>query len=531
MHSFYYNLYKRKPIANIIDAQNFNGLRDKIPKLSDQENALLSAEITIEELHDVVLKSKNNKTPGPDGFSNEFLKIFWPDIGLLLLKLMKSYREKGIIDENHISGIITCIPKGNKLRSELKNWRPITLLNSIYKFYSSVLSERIKPLLSKLIHPDQKGFIYGRFIGDNSYIIQECEFKNLKGLIVLIDFEKAFDSLSWDYIQNSLKLFNFNDSIIKWVRSLQLNSSSKILQNGHLSEKINLGRGCRQGDPISPYLFVLAAEFLAEAVRSNKNITGITIYEQEHKVSQYADDTSLLLNDNEENLRECMAILSEFELISGLKVNKEKTKVIKIGKWGDNRTILCRDLNLEWTQKFDCLGISYDIGNMERISDMNIEKKIGEIRKTTALWNSRFLTPFGKVIIVKSLLISKFTHVLLSLPSPSTYIYKVLENIFMNFIWGNKQPKFRREILELPIAKGGLCLTNLVNFDLALKVTWLKRVQSQNSGWAEFAHASNIHKIVIYGDLFAKKLSISIRNKFWADVAYGAHKLLEVSTP
>ena len=147
------------------------------------------------------------------------------------------------------------------------------------------------------------------------------------------------------------------------------------------------------------------------------------------------------------------------------------------------------------------------------------------------LYGIHILTLFGKVIIVKSLLISKFTHVLLSLPSPSTYMFKALESIFMNFIWGNKQPKFRREILELPIAKGGLCLTNLLNFDLALKITWLKRVQSQNSGWSEFAHASNIHKIVIYGDLFAEKLSISICNKFWADVAYGAHKLLEVSTP
>ena len=179
--------------------------------------------------------------------------------------------------------------------------------------------------------------------------------------------------------------------------------------------------------------------------------------------------------------------------------------MIKIGKWGDNRTIFCCDLKLEWTQKFDCFGISYDIGNMDRISDMNIEMKIGEIRKIIALRNSRFLTPFGKVIIVKNLLISKITHVLLSLPSPSPDTLRTLENIFMNFIWCNKQPKFRHEIVELPLMKGGLCLTNLPNFDLALKITWLKRVQNQNSGWAEFAHALSIHKIVLYGDLFAKK--------------------------
>ena len=112
------------------------------------------------------MKSKNNKSPGPDGFTNEFFKAFWLEINLIFLKLMKSYRDKGSIDENHINGIITCIPKGGKARSDLKNWRPITLLNSIYKFYSSILSERIKPTLTKLIHTDQKGFINGRFIGE-----------------------------------------------------------------------------------------------------------------------------------------------------------------------------------------------------------------------------------------------------------------------------------------------------------------------------------------------------------------------------
>ena len=205
---------------------------------------------------------------------------------------------------------------------------------------------------------------------------------------MLLDFEKAFDSLSWEFILKSLKLFNFNDNIIKWVNSLQLNSSSKILQNGHLPEKNCLGRGCRQGDPVSPYLFVLAPRFLADAIQTNNHIEGITIYNQGHKVSQYADDTTLLLCPHERNLRECMTILTEFQSISGMKVNKEKTKVIKIGAWGDNRTILCPDLNLKWTQKCECLGIAYDINNMDNITDINIEKKISEILKVIAIWKS-----------------------------------------------------------------------------------------------------------------------------------------------
>ena len=93
------------------------------------------------------------------------------------------------------------------MRNDLKNWRPITLLNSIYKFYSDILAERIKLILPKLIHPDQKGFVNGRFIGENSRltydIINDCEIQNSKGLIILIDFEKAFDSISWKFILNS----------------------------------------------------------------------------------------------------------------------------------------------------------------------------------------------------------------------------------------------------------------------------------------------------------------------------------------
>ena len=211
-----------------------------MPKLSKNENSKLEEQISIEDLKHIVYKSKNNKSPGPDGYSNEFYKIFWNQIKILLLQLMNFYRNRGELNKRQISGIITCIPKGGKLRNDLKNWRPITLLNSIYKFYSGILAERIKQLLPKLINVDQKGFINGRFIGENTRltydIINECNNQNSKGLIILIDFEKAFDSISWNFILNSLKIFNFGEDIINWVRSLQLNSNSKILQNGYLSD-------------------------------------------------------------------------------------------------------------------------------------------------------------------------------------------------------------------------------------------------------------------------------------------------------
>ena len=126
---------------------------------------------------------------------------------------------------------------------------------------------------------------------------------------MLIDFEKAFDSISWKFISKILEMFNFGNKIKTWVKSLQIGSSSKILQNGNLSNKINLGRGCGLGDPVSPYLFVMAAEILAEAVRNNKKIEAITIYNQEHMISQYVDDTTLITKAKEASIRNCMFTL------------------------------------------------------------------------------------------------------------------------------------------------------------------------------------------------------------------------------
>ena len=152
-------------------------------------------------------------------------------------------------------GLITCLQKAGKAGKLIKNWHPISLLNTTYKIISSVLTTRLRKVLNRIISPEQKGFLEGGSISDCTRIMYDiifsCEQFNIDGLILLVDFEKAFDSLSWEFIGNTLENFR------KWIILFQTNSNSRVILNGHLCQPFPLHRGCRQGDPILPHLFIL----------------------------------------------------------------------------------------------------------------------------------------------------------------------------------------------------------------------------------------------------------------------------------
>ena len=147
---------------------------------------------------------KNNKSPGLDGFPVEFFKCFWTDIGHFILQSLNYGYRNGSLSITQKQGVITCIRKQNKSRINLKNWRPISLLNVIYKLASAVISNRLKKVLDNIINENKKGFIAGRFLGENVRLIYDVlfEFKkqNLPGLLLSIDFEKAFDTVSCKFI-------------------------------------------------------------------------------------------------------------------------------------------------------------------------------------------------------------------------------------------------------------------------------------------------------------------------------------------
>ena len=518
---FYQDLYSSKDSTPILNSKYSDRIKN-IPRISEEKKIELERPYIIEELETTIRSSKTNKAPGPDGFSNEFFKFFIEDLKHWIFRYLMEGKKHGKMSKLSLEGVITCIPKQGKLRNTLKNWRPLTLLNSIYKFYSSMVANRLKLILPSVINEDQTGFISGRFIGENTRMIYDtihyCEEENKKSLLLVLDFSKAFDTIEWPFIEDVFKIFNFGEEFIEMIKLFQNNSTSRVEQNGHLSESIVLARGCRQGDPLSPYVFVLCAEILSHVIRETDGIKGIRIHDIESKASQYADDTTLMVEEDYESVCNIVRILKWFKSISGLEINNEKTKVVKIGASRGSSISWQGKFGFNWTSTFEILGIYYDITKMGEITEININRKMGEIRQLIRIWSVRNLTPYGKVCIIKSLLMSKITHMLLSLPSPNVICIKELYNTFSNFLWCGKPPKWRKEILEGEIYYGGLKLQNISIFDQTLKLSWLRRYLQSSSKWTLFPNSFELDEAFLYGPDYLDRIIEMTSNKFWIDV-------------
>ena len=517
LHDFYQDLYCKLP-------ENPTNLADPIidpVTLTPEEKAQLELPISKVEL-DLALKSmKNNKSPGMDGYSPEFLKKIWDQLGWFFLESINESFTNGELTESQTQGMITCIPKSGKARNLLQNWRPISLLNTSYKLISLCITNRLRKVLNRIISPEQKGFLEGRTISDCTRvmydIINACQTDDIDGLILLVDFQKAFDSLSWNFINETLNKLNFGAYFIKWINIFQKNSNSRVLLNGHLSEPFLLERGCRQGDPISPYLFILCSEFLTLAFKQSTNIEGITIRQREHRLSQYADDTSAFLKASEQNLRNCLEILEWFYRKSGLKINIHKTKVIRIGPICETDRRFCRENNLDWVTKFTALGIDYDVLDLENITELNISLKIDSMKRLILYWSSRNISPIGRITIFKSLVLSKIIQLLQSLPSPSNDHMKEIEKMAIKFIWRNKRHQVNKNTLCKKFRSGGLDMINIKNFDYSLKIAWIGKLQSDPE-WIDFATHAKIDRLIWTDISYHSKLLKSTKNPFWASV-------------
>ena len=493
-----------------------------ITKLTNDDRNKIQGKLTLNEVSMALKNMKNDKTPGIDGFPADFFKIFWIKLKYFVLRSLNQSYDNTKMSVTLRTGLITCLPKPNKPRELLKNWRPITLLNVIYKIASSAIANRLKHVLNSLISDTQTGFLDGRYIGESTrlvYDIMESSEKfNLDGLLVLIDFEKAFDSVSWNFIYKTLNFFNLGQDIINWVKLFNNDIFAYVTQSGFLSQKIQIKRGCRQGDPIASYVFILCTEILTLLIKHNQNIKGIKIMQNEFKMTQFADDTTLLLDGSQSSLTASLNTLEVFGSYSGLKMNTDKTKVIWIGRKKHSKDKLKTRYSLVWgEEEFDLLGLKFNV-DLLKTTTINYNKAIIKINNTIKAWKTRYLTPIGKITVIKTFLLGQLIHLFMSIPNPNSEILNDINTKLFNFLWDGKPDKIKRNQTFLNHYDGGLKMINIHNFIKALKITWIRRLyRNPNAPFAKLftSTITNINNLFILGPNFVKDISHKIKNIFW----------------
>lgn len=525
---FYSDLYSAHDVIDI----DLDHILPDSPSVSPEDNEVISGPISYGEAAAALKEMKHDKTPGSDGLPAEFYKFFFVDIGQFLVRSVNLGLQDEKLSVSMRQGIITCIPKEDKPKQFLKNLRPISLLNVSYKIASSCIARRLQLVLPKLIHHSQTGFLKGRYIGENIRLLYDVlvftEKQQIPGMLLLADLEKAFDSVSWSFIEKCLEFFKFDPCIVRWFRTLYKDAVSCVLVNGQHSSWFGLQRGCRQGDPISPYLYLICAEVLSLMIRRNSNIKGINVKGKEALLSQFADDTTLFLDGSERSLRAAIQTLNEFAEISGLKVNCNKTQIVWIGSMKNSEVRYLRDSNFQWNPGiFKVLGVKFST-DISTISDLNYDGKLSEIRRILNRWRKRQLTPFGKITVIKTLVMSKLTYLFLNIPDPSEEFLQQTEAELYRFLWDSKPSRIKKETICQPYELGGLRMTSVFSCLSSLKISWLRRLRLDNdSQLTQFVYNlfPRMKLLSSMGGEFASAIRESVDNCFWKDVLKHYRKL------
>lgn len=442
--------------------------------INDADKEMCDSKISIEECAQALKQLPNNKSPGSDGFTTEFYKFFWISIKDLVYESYCYAMDVGELSIEQRRGILTLIPKMNRDNRYLKNWRPISLLNCDYKILTKLLAKRLQTVMQSIVDDDQSGYIKDRFIGENiittANVMHYMNSTNKPGIILLADFEKAFDSIKWSFIIKSLKTFGFGDHFIKWIRILYTNPISCVTNNGYASEFFPLSKGIRQGCPISALLFILAVEIMATMIRENTDIIGIDIMDKTFKISQLADDTTLFLKDDM-SLKAVIRLLEDFQKMSGLKLNKEKTLTRRLGSSRQNKE---KPFGLKWIQEpFVSLGIWFSDNELEMIK-LNCNERWKKFENILNIWKQRDLSLKGKITIVKTLALPQLQYMCAMIAIPDDFIKQVNDKI-LEFIWKGKH-LIKRDTLIGEIKEGGFKLPHFKSIVETCKIRWIQRL-------------------------------------------------------
>jgi hypothetical protein len=259
-------------------------------------------------------------------------------------------------------------------------------------------------------------------------MLEYTEKEKVTGIIFTADYAAAFDSIEYSFIIATLKLFGFPEYFIDWVKIIQTETESSVINNGYSTGYFSVSRGCRQGDPLSPYTFVLVIEILSNIVQNDNTIKGITMGNQEVKLVMFADDSTFFLKD-EYSLENLNKILSTFEKFSSLKLNHQKSEVAWLGTGKDNKKNLKGYKNIDLnTDCLKILGVYFTYNKNLHIKN-NFDRVQDNLVSTLRHWNLRNLSIFGRVTVLNTVVIPKINYVSNVLIPPAEFVNRLRREV------------------------------------------------------------------------------------------------------
>ncbi|CAJ2673682.1 unnamed protein product [Trifolium pratense] len=380
----------------------------------------------MDEVKAAVWDCDSYKSPGPDGINFGFIKDFWAEMQGDIMRFISEFHRNGRLTKGLNATFIALIPKVDSPQ-RLNDFRPISLVGSLYKILAKVLANRLRVVMGSVISESQTAFVKGRQILDGilvaNEVVDEARKSKKELLLFKVDFEKAYDSVEWGYLEDVMGRMGFPTLWRKWIKECVSTATASVLVNGSPTDEFPFERGLRQGDPLSPFLFLLAAEglnVLMEAMVDRNMFTGYSVGNlAQVSVShlQFADDTLLMGTKSWANVRALRAVLVLFESMSGLRVNFHKSMLVGVNipdSWlGEAASALCCKVG-----KIPFLYLGLPIGGDPRRLCF-WEPVLDRLKNRLSGWRSRFLSIGGRLVLLKSVLTSLPVYALSFFKAPS----------------------------------------------------------------------------------------------------------------